>query len=156
MQSENTLHIHLAKASEAAEPITMELTDRFFADLGQEEISGGNVLATLKVERTAGSIYKVRVHAQGSVIVPCDRCLDPLTLNIETEDILKVKDDVPDESDDPEMLYTEGNTSVADLSWSIYELIETALPLCRTHDEGTCNEEMLSYISNASDEEDEE
>ena len=47
MQSENLLHINLAHADEAAKRLDIELTDRFFADLEQEEISGGDVHADL-------------------------------------------------------------------------------------------------------------
>ena len=75
MQSENLLHINLAHADEAAKRLDIELTDRFFADLEQEEISGGDVHARIIVKASASNIYKVSISVEGQVIVPCDRCL---------------------------------------------------------------------------------
>ena len=146
MQSENLLNINLAHAAEAAKRIDIELTDRFFADLEQEEISGGDVHAEILIRSSANNIYNVQIQVEGVVIVACDRCLDPLELKVKTKDTLKIKDAAPEDSDAAEMLYVEANTSVYDLSWNIYEIIETSLPIQRIHDEGECNKDMVSYI----------
>ena len=53
MQSENLLNINLAHVAEAAKRLDIELTDRFFADLEQEEISGGDIHAEIFVRATA-------------------------------------------------------------------------------------------------------
>ena len=39
------------------------------------------------------------------------------------------------------------------MSWQLYEIIETALPMQRVHAEGECNKDMVSYIMTADDEE---
>lgn len=146
MQSENPLNINMAHAAEAAKRLNIELTDRFFADLEQEEISGGEVHVGLEVRASAEHIYNVQVTIRGIVEVQCDRCLDSLRLNVEVEDVLKVKDAEPEESDALEMLYTDAKTCTCDLAWEVYELIETSLPLVRVHADGECNKDMLSYI----------
>ena len=156
MQSDKLLNINLAQASEAAERLHIELTDRFFADLEQEEISGGDIHAEIFVKASAGDIYNVDINVNGHVTVACDRCLDPLNIDVETSDTLKVKDADPEDSDAPEMLYLEAGKQCYDFSWIVYEIIETALPMQRVHPDGECNKEMLSYIIAEEDNDDDE
>ena len=154
MQSENLLHINLAHAAEAAKRLDIELTDRFFADLEQEEISGGDIHAEIFVRATAGDIYNVQVKVKGDVIVACDRCLDPLQIEVEASDTLKVKDADPEDCDADDMLYLEANNPCYDFSWQVYEIIETSLPMQRVHPEGECNKDMVSYILTDDNEDD--
>lgn len=156
MQSGNLLYINLAQAAEAAECLEFELSDRFFADLEQEEISGGDVHVQLSVRASAGDIYKVEIEAEGQVTVPCDRCLDALMLPVEAAETLRIKDADPSESDDPEMLYLDAGNPCFDLSWQIYEILATALPLQRVHPDGECNHEVTDFILTPDDSEEEE
>ncbi len=156
MQSGNPLHINLARAAEKGERIEIELADRFFADLEQEEISGGDVHVSIAVQSSADTVYKVQIAAEGRVTVSCDRCLDPLDLDVTAEDIVYVKDDEPGEGDSPEMLYTETD-GTCDLSWCVYEIVETSLPMQRVHDIEDCNSDMLGrMVADGGDEDEEE
>lgn len=146
MQSENLLNINLAHVAEAAKRLNIELSDRFFADLGQEEISGGEIHVEITVKVSAGNIYNVGIYAKGYVTVACDRCLDPLDINVEVSDTIKVKDGDPEDSDAADMLYLESSSPNIDISWQVYEIIETSLPMQRVHDEGECNPEVTAYI----------
>ncbi len=156
MQSGNPLHINLARAAEKGERIEIELADRFFADLEQEEISGGDVHVSIAVQSSADTVYKVQIAAEGRVTVPCDRCLDPLELDVTAEDTVYVKDDEPGEGDSPEMLYTETD-GTCDLSWCVYEIVETSLPMQRVHNIEDCNSDMLGrMVADGGDEDEEE
>ena len=155
MQSKNLLNINLAHAAEAAKRLDIELTDRFFADLEQEEISGGDIHAEIFVKASAGDIFTVKIALKGQVRVACDRCLDPLTLNVDTSDTLKIKDAEPEDCDADDLLYLDAGNPCYDLSWVTYEIIETSLPMQRVHVAGECNKEVVSYII-ADDNEDED
>lgn len=146
MQSETPLHINLARLGNQPYRFEIELTDRFFADLEQEEISGGDVHAQILVKAMTDCIYQIQAQMQGRVVTLCDRCLEPLTLTVQAETELKVKDAPPHESDDPEMQYLEADNPCYDLSWDLYEAIETAMPIQRVHPEDECNPEMTRYI----------
>lgn len=152
MQSENLLIINLPQAAEAAKGLDIDLTDRFFADLEQEEISGGDVHTHITVRASAGNIYKVEIELEGEVTVPCDRCLDPLALSVNATETIKVKDANPEECDDGEILYLNAGLPTIDLSWQLYEIIVTALPMQRMHPEGECNQDMIGYIIGTVDE----
>ena len=152
MQSDNLLYINLAHAADAAKRIHVELSNNFFANLEQEEISEGAVHADILVLASAGDIYTIKINLKGKVVVKCDRCLEPLTLSVKTEDIIKVKDGEPHEADAIELRYLEGNGSGYDLAWDVFEIIETSLPMQRVHELGECNQDMLGYILGEDDE----
>lgn len=155
MQSETLLNINLASADEAPLCFDVILTDHFFANLEQEEINGGNVHAHLHIHATADNIYLVDVEAEGQVIVACDRCLDPLTLPVKIKEQIKLKHAAPEASDAPDMIYANASAMTYNLSWQLYELIETSLPLQRVHKKGNCNLEVARYILQSADETDE-
>ena len=63
------------------------LTNQFFADIDAPEIQKGKLQVQLDVKKTMG-IYVLNFHIEGSVVVPCDRCLDDMELPVETDDTL--------------------------------------------------------------------
>lgn len=156
MQSEKLLNINLAHAAEAAKRLSIELNDSFFADLEQNEISGGDIHANILVTASAGDIFNVKIEVEGHVVVPCDRCLDPLAIEVKASDLLKIKDADPEDGDSVDLLYLEKGNPCYDLSWNLYEIIETALPMQRVHQKGECNQDMVSYITSGEDEDSDE
>ena len=64
------------------------LTNQFFADIDAPEIQKGKLQVQLDVKKTMG-IYVLNFHIEGSVVVPCDRCLDDMELPVETDDTLR-------------------------------------------------------------------
>ena len=146
MQSEGLLHINLPQASDATEAVKVALDDTFFSSLDQDEIVGGNVNVSLQVYASAGQIYVVKVDIEGSVVVQCDRCLDPLTLPVRVSDEVRVKDGDEEEGDAWDIKYVKGPRSEYDFSWDVYEIVETSLPMQRVHGEGECNEEVTRLI----------
>ena len=66
------------------------LTNQFFTDIDAPEIQKGKLQVQLNVRKTMG-VYVLTFHIEGSVIVPCDRCLDDMELPVVTDDTLKVK-----------------------------------------------------------------
>lgn len=146
MQGDTPLYINLAQAAESPQKIYTELHDRFFEDLDQEEIVGGDVAVLLTIRAMADDIFTINIFAKGKVTVACDRCLDNLELDVAPHEIVRLKHSLPDESDAPDMIYADAANAFYDLSWTIYEIIETALPMRRTHPEGKCNPEVTRYL----------
>lgn len=146
MQSKGLLNINLSKASAQAECIHAILDDTFFSSLDQEEILGGRIDVALKVKAPVHQIYTVEVGITGTVVVSCDRCLEPLELDIEAQEELHVKDGDQEETDPWDLIYAEGLDSTHDFGWDIYEIAETSLPIQRVHAENECNPDMVGRI----------
>ncbi len=121
--------------------------DDFFEALEvQDVIRGGHVEVTLGVKRTAG-VYALTFDFEGTVRVPCDRCLDDVELPIEGDGALRVK--LGEEfSDDGDMVTVSEREQVVDVAWNLYEFIALALPIKHTHEEGGCNAEMQGLLGN--------
>lgn len=98
-------------------------------------------------------IIKLNFRFNGFVNLPCDRCLDPVTVNVDYEDNLLVKlmpwIDEPEEEDD--MWIVNENTYELDLFHFVYESFALALPTQVLHpdDENgqpTCNPDVLKKL----------
>jgi uncharacterized metal-binding protein YceD (DUF177 family) len=83
---------------------------------------------------------------EGNAIVSCDRCLDDLSLPIETTGNLKIKLG-EDFDDDGEILIVPEEDGTVNVAWYIYEFIVLSLPLKKVHAPGKCNREMMSKLS---------
>ena len=147
MQHVTMRNFNVAEAARHSQRLQLSLAEPFFADLEQTEVDGGEVEACIDVKHISQDLYHIDVSLKGSVTVACDRCLDPLTLPVEVEETLRVKDEAPAASDHEDTLYTDYRTGCIDLAWLLYELIETALPMQRTHPIEECNPDMLSRLA---------
>ena len=76
------------------------LDDAFFEAVEGTLVKSGKADADLKI-RESGGAYVFTFHIKGTVHVPCDRCLDDMDVEIETERMLTVKlgDEYADEGD---------------------------------------------------------
>ena len=121
-----------------------ELDNAFFADIDGEEFQKGAVKAKVTVKKNR-EIFDFSFEMAGTVIVPCDRCLDDLEIDVDTESTLRVKlgDGYADEGDIVIVPENEGDLNIA---WYLYEFIVLALPMKRVHAPGKCNHEMTGKL----------
>jgi uncharacterized metal-binding protein YceD (DUF177 family) len=123
---------------------TFTLNDKFFTDLEAPEVQKGNLTVQLQVRRTSG-LYVLRFHTEGTILIPCDRCLDDMELPIETDDELKVK--MADAyNDENEIIEIDENEGFLNVAWFIYEFIALNIPMTHVHEPGECNEAMVEEL----------
>ena len=104
------------------------LDDAFFKSLEKTEILGGQVegKATLNLREED---YQLNIAVHGTVFVVCDRCLDPMDIEINANDEMM--------NDEPEAPNDE-----LDLSWLAYEIVSINIPIVHCHQAGECNKQM--------------
>lgn len=124
--------------------LDFSLDNGFFAGIDGEEFQKGSVEAHVEVKKHR-DVFDFTFSMAGSVIVPCDRCLDELEIEVNTESSLKVKlgDTYADEGDIVIVPEADGDFNVA---WYLYEFIALALPMKRVHAPGKCNHEMTGRL----------
>ena len=136
-----------------AAPLELEfdLDNAFFGDIDGEEFQKGSVKALVAVKKNR-DIFDFSFELSGTVVVPCDRCLDDLEIDVDTENELRVKlgDDYADDGDFVIVPEQEGGINIA---WYLYEFIALALPMKRVHAPGKCNHEMTGKLKKHSPEE---
>lgn len=121
-----------------------DLDNAFFADIDGEEFQKGTVKAKVVVKK-GRDIFDFSFALTGTVVVPCDRCLDDLEIEVDTVNTLRVKlgDSYADEGDIVIIPEQEGDLNIA---WYLYEFIVLALPMKRVHAPGKCNHEMTGRL----------
>ena len=120
------------------------LDDAFFEAVEGTLVKSGKADAELKI-RESGGAYVFTFHIKGTVHVPCDRCLDDMDVEIETERMLTVKlgDEYADEGD---MMILPYEDAILNVAWIIYEFIVLEVPLTHVHEPGHCNVEMMEAL----------
>ncbi|MCR4922147.1 MAG: DUF177 domain-containing protein [Bacteroidaceae bacterium] len=110
--------------------------DDFFSAVGGTEIQEGSLDVTLRVRETSGG-YALDFSFEGTVRIPCDRCLEPMDQPIAASRSLRVRlGDEPD--DDGEMITVARTEPTLNVAWNLYELIALEIPLRHVHPQELC------------------
>ncbi|MEP6617486.1 MAG: DUF177 domain-containing protein [Ginsengibacter sp.] len=134
---------------------TFEVDDKFFSAYSGSDFSNCHAKIKLFLEKNT-SFLMAKFEIGGIVGVICDRCGNPLSMDLwdEFNMVIKLVDN-PDEmnatEDDPDIYYisrTESHLRVAD--W-IYEFVSLSIPMqrmCREEEIGgpQCNQEVLAML----------
>jgi uncharacterized metal-binding protein YceD (DUF177 family) len=136
------------------------LGDEFWRDHPEGGITGGELKVEATLEKGATGVMRLGVEIEGTVVVPCDRCLEDCELPVRYRGRLEVKvspeaGEYPFEGD---ILWLDPGDGAIDLEQYIYESIVLSLPLQRVHPEDVhgrplCNPVMLERFRIVSEEE---
>ena len=113
------------------------LDDAFFSSLEKSEVLSGNVAAQATLNLREED-YQLNIAVHGTVFVVCDRCLDPMPIDINDEQEI-FSEDEEDETVESRKSKVE---SVLDLTWLAYEIVSINIPLVHSHQAGECNKQM--------------
>ncbi|MDR0798735.1 MAG: DUF177 domain-containing protein [Dysgonamonadaceae bacterium] len=121
------------------------LDNQYFANIGSEDLQRGKVHASATITRTA-DVFKFDFHIYGTVVIPCDRCLDDMDFPVDITPHLIVKfgKDYSEESD--EIVVIPEAEGMINLAWFLYEFIALAIPIKHVHAPGKCNRQMSSKL----------
>ena len=131
--SENSHNIiDLSRLPVGTHSFDIQLDSDFFASLEKSEILNGNVVckATLNLREED---YQLNIAVHGTVFVVCDRCLDPMPLEIDDEQEIFSADEENDQM---------VNGQTVNLQWLAYEIVSINIPIVHSHQPGECNQQM--------------
>jgi uncharacterized metal-binding protein YceD (DUF177 family) len=126
------------------------LDDRFFGRFPESEILGGSldVLVTLNKK---SRFLELDFRLEGTLKVPCDRCLDPVAVPSSLQSVLIVRfgDTTHEETD--ELLILAYEEHELDVAQYIYEYAHLSLPFRKVHGtdqagQSLCNPEMMKKL----------
>ena len=139
MSEQNHYIIDLKRLPIGTHSFDIQLKDEFFKSLEKSEILSGKVeaKATLNLREED---YQLNIAVHGTVFVVCDRCLDPMPLEINDEQEIFSEDE---EGSQPSAL-----SSQLDLSWLAYEIVSINIPIVHSHQAGECNKQMELLLHN--------
>ncbi len=105
----------------------------FFHKFDNIEILDADVNAEIRVTKEGMQKVEAVLQLQGTVTVPCNRCLEPVVIPVEAN---------------PSEVLAPGEEEVDwDLSQAVYDYVCLSLPLQRVHPEGECNPDTVRFLS---------
>lgn len=118
----------------------------FFQCFPESPIKDGNVAVHFIFDKQ-NDMYVLTFQLEGTVQTACDRCLEEFSLPIEADEMLLVKFDEK-EWEDADIIYVLRDTPKLNVARYIYEFINLAVPIAKTHDDADeeCDPEMLKYL----------
>ena len=136
MSEQSHYIIDLKRLPVGTHQFDIQLDDEFFKALEKSEILSGNVAckATLNLREED---YQLNIAVQGTVFVVCDRCLDPMPLEIEDEQEIWSEDDEEEKN-----VNRQSSNRQLDLTWLAYEIVSINIPIVHSHQAGECNKQM--------------
>jgi len=135
-----------------------QIDDKFFAHYEKQDFSNCNAKIKLELDKKS-SFMLLKFDIDGTVDVNCDRCGNPLTIQLWDEFKVMVKlvddpDEMNDQEEDPDVYYISRGESHLYLADWIYEFINLSIPLqkmCPPDEAGEsqCNKEVLAKLLQA-------
>ena len=104
----------------------------FFQMFDNQDILDADVNVEVRVVKEGSQKVEADLHLAGNVTVQCDRCLEPLVLQVESS---------PSEVFSPDTVEDSW-----DMSQAVYDYSCLALPLQKVHPEGECNPDTVRYL----------
>ena len=148
MCSLEVLKIDLKGLKEDKTSLKFSLDDSYFAALDGAEVRKGSLHVSVSIRKASG-FFELLIHADGTLIIPCDRCLDDMEHPVETDSRLSVKFG-SENSEDGDTIVVAEDEGILDLTWFIYESVALAIPIRHVHAPGKCNTAMANVLEELS------
>ena len=129
-----------------------ELDDRFFGAFEYSLIKSGNLKVDLELDKQE-TMLLLKFKVLGTVNLDCDKCLSEFAypVNLYERQIVKFAEDEL-ESDDEEIITLSRKDTEIDISGSLYEMINVAVPYIKNCEQADkeCDQEMIDRLEQLS------
>ncbi len=133
-----------------------EVDDKFFAEKGVTEFTNCHATIRLLLDKKS-SFMLLKFEIGGKADVSCDRCGNPLGMDIWDEFNMLVKlvenpDEMNEQEEDPDVFYISRTESHINVTNWIYEFVMLSFPMqkmCSEEEMGgpQCNKEVLAKLN---------
>jgi uncharacterized metal-binding protein YceD (DUF177 family) len=137
-----------------------DIDDKFFVDYQEQDFKNCKAQVKLTLDKKNGFML-LRFEVGGKLELGCDRCGNPLPLDLwdEFNIVVKMVEDpgeMNEQEDDPDVYYISRGESHINVSDWIYEFINLSIPMqrmCSEEEMGGphCNKEVLAMLKKMED-----
>ena len=120
------------------------LCDDYFKKIDSPEVQKGTVQATVTIHRKESS-FELVFHLSGTILIPCDRCLDYMEQAITHKESVWVKFGSKFSAEDEIVIVPEAEGAI-NIAWFLYEFIILNIPIKHVHAPGLCNKSMMNKL----------
>jgi uncharacterized metal-binding protein YceD (DUF177 family) len=156
MNQDRAYEIAFVGLSPGLHEFEYRIEDQFFTSFGQQDFSNCNTLVRLKLDKKQG-FFQLHFDVDGKIDTLCDRCGNPLTIQLwdEFNLIVKLVDDpitMNSQEEDADIFYVDKGENYFSIAAWIYEFINLSIPLqhiCKETEKGesTCNQKVLDQLN---------
>ena len=148
MNSLESLKMDLKGLKDEETSLEFTLDDTYLEALDGADVKKGSLHVSVSIRKATG-FFEFNFHTDGEIVIPCDRCLDDMTLPVDTDNCLIVKlGSVYSEEDD--VIVVPENEGILDMAWLIYEFVALVIPIRHVHAPGKCNPAMTQALEELS------
>ena len=148
MNSLELLKVDLKGMKDEETSLEFNLDDRYFEALDGAEVKKGSLHVSVSIRKATG-FFELDFHTDGTIVIPCDRCLDDMDLPVETDNRLIVKLG-SEYSEEDDIIVVPENEGILDMTWFIYEFVALVIPIRHVHAPGKCNPAMTQALEELS------
>lgn len=121
-----------------------ELDDAYFAKIDSPEVQKGKVNAKVSVTKKT-AVYEISFQLEGTILIPCNRCLDDMEQPIKHNEKIQVKFGATYSEENEIVVVPEAEGSI-NIAWFLYEFIVLNIPIKHIHAPGECNKNMVDKL----------
>ena len=125
---------------------SFDLDNSFFEAVEAPTVRKGSLHVEMSVFRSADE-FEFKFEVRGTAVVPCDRCLDDMDLDINTTGTLTAVLSENENSEDEDVVTVDKKEGILSVAWYICEFIELAIPIKHVHAPGKCNHAMIEKLN---------
>ena len=148
MNSLVLLNVDLKGLTDEETSLSFDLDDTYFEALDGADVKRGSLHVSVSIRKATG-FFELQFHTVGTVVVPCDRCLDDMDQPVETCNRLVVKFG-SEYSEEDDIIVVPEDEGILDTSWIIYEFVALVIPIRHVHAPGKCNPAMTKALEELS------
>lgn len=139
-------NIKLKDLKNPTEVLEYDISDDFFKkiDSPEHEVEKGRVKAKVTVVKKE-KIFEMNFEIDGTVLVPCNRCMDDMEIPVNYKEKLKVKFGQSFSEENETVIVPESEGAI-NIAWFLYEFIVVSIPIKHVHAPGECNKTMVSKL----------
>lgn len=124
-----------------------EVDNEFFEELDCLDYTDAQFKVSVELTKQS-TMLLLKFDFDGSVLLPCDRCLDEVSIPIEGTEQLIVKFGSEEYEETEEILVILEGEHQLNIAKYIYEFIQLSVPQKRVHQEGQCNPDVIEKLKN--------
>lgn len=155
MANKRTFEVAFVGLKPGVHEFNYDLDEKFFADKGVQDIQYPVANVKMLLEKNSGFML-LKFEVGGTAVVTCDRCGNPLSIDLWDEFNMLVKlvdnpDEMNEQEEDPDVYYISRNESHLNVGDWIYEFALLSVPfqkMCPPDKIGgpQCNLEVLNKL----------
>ena len=157
MKALKTFTINFASLADGEHLFDYQIDNKFLKHFEATLVHEANIEVKLTMIKFLNNL-ELNFNIRGTVMTPCDVCSEEFDLPIEGSDqiIVKIVSEIPEESDEFNIVYLEENTSSINIAEMLYELITLSIPMRKVHPDDkdghpTCDPSVLKFLKDSED-----